>query len=37
MKNNFGYKDKVDLNVESVEEDAISKALRESVTNGNKS
>ena len=37
MKNNFGYKDKVDLNVESVKEDAISKALRESVTNGNKS
>jgi hypothetical protein len=35
MKNNFGYKDKVDVNVESVEEDAISKALRESVNNGN--
>lgn len=35
MKNNFGYKDKVDLNVEAVEEDAISKALRESVSNGN--
>lgn len=35
MKNNFGYKDKVDVNVESVEEDAISKALKESVNNGN--
>ena len=35
MKNNFGYQDKVDLSVESVEEDAISKALKESVNNGN--
>ena len=36
MKNNFGYQDKVDLSVEQVEEDAISKALKESMnSNGN--
>ena len=35
MKNNFGYQDKVDLSVEQVEEDAISKALKESMNNGN--
>ena len=35
MKNNFGYQDKVDLSVEQVEEDAISKALKESINNGN--
>jgi len=36
MKNNFGYQDKVDLSVEQVEEDPISKALKESMnSNGN--
>ena len=36
MKNNIGYQDKVDLSVEQVEEDAISKALKESMnSNGN--
>lgn len=36
MKNNFGYQDKVDLSVEHVEEDPISKALKESMnSNGN--
>ena len=35
MKNNFGYQDKVDLSVEQVEEDPISKALKESMNNGN--